>query len=463
MLESPGSLSPPTAPLDCTAHMPMGPDGEAAAQAGLAPVALGLVGSEILKIAAAVRALQAQGQKVCNLTVGDFLPREFPIPEALSAAISRAYAARETNYPPSDGMLATREAVLDFYRRQLGLSYPLDSVVVCGGARPAIYGCYRAVVARGDRVIYPTPSWTNNHYIHLCEAVPVECPTRPEDGFMPTADTLARLLSPGGAGEGARLLCLNSPLNPTGTVISEGDLRAICDLVLAENARRRTLPSPAQRKPLYVMFDQVYFMLTFGDTRHHTPPGLRPEMAAYTLFVDGISKSLCATGLRVGWAVAPPYITARMRDVIGHVGAWAPRPEQVATAEILRDPASMAAFHGQMTSAVRARLDFLYRGLLDIAARHPGLPIRVIPPQGAIYLSTQLALHGRRLPDGTTITTNEQIRGYLLSAAGMAVVPFQAFGLREESGWMRLSVGAVSMSDVQELLPRLDTALAAIG
>ena len=442
--------------------MPTGAAGESAAQTGLSRVALGLVGSEILKIAASVRALQAKGHQICNLTVGDFLPKEFPIPPLLQSAIARAYEARETNYPPSDGMLATREAVVEFYRRTLGLAYPIESVVVCGGARPAIYGCYRAVVERGDRVIYPTPSWNNNHYIHLCEGVPVECPTRPEDGFMPTADTLAGLLAPGGAGEGARLLCLNSPLNPTGTVISEGELRRICDLVLAENARRQASADPRARAPLYVMYDQVYFMLTFGEARHYTPPGLRPEMAAYTLFVDGISKSLCATGLRVGWAVAPPYITARMRDIIGHVGAWAPRPEQVAAAEVLRDFDGMSAFHAQMTTAVRARLDLLYRGLVDIAARHPGLPIVAIPPQGAIYLSVQMALHGRKLPDGATITTNEQIRSYLLQAAGMAVVPFQAFGLGQESGWMRLSVGAVSLDDVTALLPRLEAALAAL-
>ena len=128
--------------------------------------------------------------------------------------------------------------MLEFYRRTLGLSYPPESVVVCGGARPAIYGCYRAVVERGDRVIYPTPSWNNNHYIHLCEGVPVECPTRPEDGFMPTADTWPACWLRAERVR-ARLLCLNSPLNPTGTVISEGELRRICDLVLAENARRQ--------------------------------------------------------------------------------------------------------------------------------------------------------------------------------------------------------------------------------
>lgn len=127
--------------------MPIGAAGEEAAQRGLSPLALQLVGSEILKIAASVRAIQAQGHSVCNLTVGDFLPQQFPIPRALQDAVVRAYERRETNYPPSDGMPAMREAVTDLYRRTLGLDYPIESVAVFGGARPAIYGTYRAIVS----------------------------------------------------------------------------------------------------------------------------------------------------------------------------------------------------------------------------------------------------------------------------------------------------------------------------
>ena len=437
--------------LACRDHMPLGAAGEEAAQRGLSPLALQLVGSEILKIAASVRAIQAQGHSVCNLTVGDFLPQQFPIPRALQDAIVRAYERRETNYPPSDGMHAMREAVTDLYRRTLGLDYPIESVAVFGGARPAIYGTYRAIVSPGERVIYSTPSWNNNHYVRLADAVAIECDTSADEGFMPTARSLKPLLP------GARLLCLNSPLNPTGTVIDQDELRRICELVLDENLRRKR----SGERTLYLMYDQVYYALTFGKVRHYTPPELCPEMAAYTVFVDAISKSLCATGLRVGWAVAPPYIMGRMRDILGHVGAWAPRPEQVATAEILRDPSALSTFQTQMNHEVEQRLSLLHDGISQLQST--GLPVRAIPPQGAIYLSVQFDLQGRRLPDGTVVTTNEQIRSYLLQAAGMAVVPFQAFGMRAETGWMRLSVGAVSVADVSALLPRLREALLAVA
>jgi aspartate aminotransferase len=431
--------------------MPQGAAEQGAAQAGLCRVALGLTGSEILKIAAEIRQMITRGAQVCNLTVGDFAPAQFPIPEALQAAIARAYERRETNYPPSDGVLSVREAVQAYYERELGLRYPLPGIIITGGARPAIYATYRALIERGERVIYPTPSWNNNHYCHLSEATPVILPTTAAGHFMPTVEALQPLLP------GARLLCLNSPLNPTGTMLAQEALLRICQLVVEENRRRQR----AGERILYVMYDQVYWTLTFGKARHTTPPELLPEMAAYTIFVDGISKSLAATGLRVGWIVAPPYVAARMRDILGHVGAWAPRPEQIATGEILGDTAALSAFQTEMTAQVQARLDLLYQGFQAMKAR--GLPVDAIPPEGAIYLSAQVRLHGRRTPAGATLSTNEEIRRYLLDAAGMAVVPFQAFGLSDETGWMRLSVGAVSPAEIEAMLPRVEAAIAAVA
>jgi aspartate aminotransferase len=154
----------------------------------------------------------------------------------------------------------------------------------------------------------------------------------------------------------------------------------------------------------------------------------------------------------VGWSFAAPAVTARMRDFLGHVGAWAPRPEQVATAKFLRNPAAIAAFRETMDAGIRARLTALYDGFQ--ALRSEGYPVDCVHPQGAIYLSLQLDLIGRTVK-GTRITTNDEIRGLLLEEAGLAVVPFQAFGLKEETGWFRLSVGAVSMADIESAWPRI--------
>ncbi len=438
-------------PVDVRAHLPVGEASEAAARAGLSSMALGLLGSEILKIAADIRALPPGGTPVCNLTVGDFAPSEFRIPSSLETGIARALARGETNYPPSDGMPALREAVAAWYARDLGILYPTSGIVVAGGARPIIYGTYRAVVEPGDRVLYPVPSWNNNHYCHMCGAVPVEVAARAEDNFLPTADTLRPHLA------GARLLALNSPLNPTGTTLTREALGDICTLILEENARRRRTGD----KPLYLMYDQVYWMLTFGTAKHHTPVELFPEMAAYTVFVDGISKAFAATGLRVGWTVAPPYVAARMRDILGHVGAWAPRPEQVASAELLADAEGIRSYHAGMKVEVQKRLDALHRGFSALAAR--GLPVSAIPPQGAIYLTVRFNLRGLRPPGGPPLTGNEDIRRYLLDTARVGIVPFQAFGYREDDGWFRLSVGAVSLAAIDSALPRIESALSSLS
>jgi aspartate aminotransferase len=248
----------------------------------------------------------------------------------------------------------------------------------------------------------------------------------------------------------ARLLAICTPLNPTGTVMSEDEVRRIAETVLDENRRREA----RGQKPLYLLFDQVYWTLTFGKAHHHTPVGLVPEVAPYTVFVDGISKTFAATGVRVGWAVGPRAVIAGMRDILGHIGAWAPRAEQVATAAFLRNHEAMDRFTLKLRAALQARLDRLHRGFL--AMREQGLPVRSIEPQGAIYLSVQFPLVGRH-----GLRSNNDVRRYLLDQAGFAAVPFQAFGLEGDTGWFRLSVGAVSEADIEAVLPRVEAALRA--
>ncbi len=412
----------------------------------LSGLARGVVGSEILKIAGEVRALKAQGAEVCNLTVGDFDPAYFPIPAELMEGTRKALAEGHTNYPPSDGVLPLREAVAAFYERELGLSYPVESVLVTGGARPLLYGAYRTLVDPGETVVYAVPSWNNNHYAYLSGARAVELPVHADHNFFPTLEQIRPHL------QEARLLCLNSPLNPTGTMIDAEQLKAITEAVVAENRRRAATGA----RPLYFVYDQVYWTLTFG-TKHETPVSLVPESAPYVLLLDALSKAFCATGLRVGWGLMDPAIRARMADILGHVGAWAPKAEQLATAALLDDPATVQAFRSTFLPAVKARLDALHGGFMALKA--DGLPVDAIAPQGAIYLSARFDLFGRTIR-GITVRTNEDIRQLLLQHAGLAIVPFQAFGLAEESGWFRLSVGAVSLADIEAMMPRLRSLLA---
>ncbi len=414
-----------------------------------APVAGSLQGSEILRIAAEIRSRIAGGEQVCNLTVGDFDSRYFRIPRLLEEATIEALRRGETNYPPSPGMATLREAVAAFYERELGLRYPVDSILITSGSRPGVYGAYGTLVSPGDRVVYGVPSWNNNYYSHMVSAVEVPVACGPETAFMPTRARLEPAL------RGARLLALNSPLNPCGTAFDAAALGDICDLVLEENERR-----PTSEGPLYVVYDQVYWQLTFGDVEHVDPVTLRPEMARYTVFVDGISKAFAATGLRVGWVVAPNRIVNVMNSLLQHIGTWAPRAEQVATARLLDQPGEIAAFRAELTSGVQVRLRRLHDGIRELRA--VGHPVETVEPMGAIYLSACFDLFGRTTRDGTVLRTTHDIRTWLLREVGLGVVPFSAFGSSQETGWCRLSVGAVSLAEIDAALPRLRTGLEAL-
>ncbi|TMQ52983.1 MAG: aminotransferase class I/II-fold pyridoxal phosphate-dependent enzyme [Candidatus Eisenbacteria bacterium] len=411
-------------------------------ESSVSRLARGLIGSEVLRIAAEVRALVAAGKPVCNLTVGDFDAREFAPPPRLLRGIGRALAAGHTNYPPSNGVLELRQAVTRFYGREFGLDYPVESVLVAGGARPLIYATYRALVDPGEAVAYPVPSWNNNHYCYLSGACGLPIEVSRASRFHPTPAQVRSLLPR------IRLLALNTPLNPTGTAIEPEALREICRDLVAENAGRHA----RGERPVFLMFDQVYWSLDFRRMEPVTPPGLLPEVAPYTVMLDAISKSLAATGLRVGWSVASPAVTQRMSDLLGHVGAWAPKAEQMATAEFLDEADSFGAFRLEMHRRLGERLERLARGLEALGAR--GLPVEVVPPEGTLYLSARFGLFGRAV-GGSEIRTNEDIRRLLLHEAGVAMVPFQAFGLEREDGWFRLSVGAVSIQAIEDGVARL--------
>jgi aspartate aminotransferase len=427
----------------------MKPTQERASEGGntrFSGMAGGLIGSEILKIAADVRALSAEGIKVCDLTVGDFSQAEFRVPKLLSEATRDALERGETNYPPSDGVLSLRNAVQRFYERRLGVRYPIESILITGGSRPGIYATYRALVDPGDTVVYPVPSWNNNHYCHLVGARGLRVACRAEDAFLPSRRVLQEAL------RGARLLALNSPLNPAGTAYRAEALSEICDLVLEENARRGS-----GERPLFVMYDQVYWMLTFGATRHVHPSGVNAAMEPYTIVIDGMSKAFAATGMRVGWVAGPADIIRRMASIVGHVGAWAPRAEQIASGALLAADESVDSYLSAMRDGLNSRLQELHAGFM--ALQSDGFAVDAIPPMGAIYLSARFDLIGKRTLEGEVLSTNEAIRRYLLQEAGLAIVPFQAFGALEETGWFRLSVGAVSVASIRDVLPRVREAL----
>lgn len=398
--------------------------------------------SGILRTANQVRELRAAGAEILDFSIGDFSPEYFRIPEKLLRGVERALESGATNYPPPPGIPALRKAVSGYVERCCGVRYPIESVLITSGGRPVLYAAYRTVIEPGDTVVYSMPSWNNDSYAWLSGAKAVEIEALSENGFQPTLAELEPHMRT------ARMVCLCSPGNPTGTAMAPDTFQSILEAVVRENRRRES----GGERPLFLMYDQMYSSIRVKDNKHRYALALVPESAPYVLTMDGASKTFSATGLRVGWLLAAPAIVRKVGELVSHMGAWAPHAEQVGLTELLNDPEAIAEYREAMDAAVHERLDALHRGFL--AMRADGLPVDVLCPDGAIYVSLRLELKGKRI-GGRVLEDNEMIRSLVLERAGVALVPFQAFGLRGESGWFRLSVGAVSLDEIAEALARI--------
>jgi aspartate aminotransferase len=412
----------------------------------LSQLAETLIGSEIVKMNGDIKEKMKQGESIYNYTIGDFDPSIFPIPSELEEEIIYSYRKHYTNYPAGEGELDLRKSVSHFIHEREQLDYGVDEILIASGGRPLIYTLYRALVDENDKVIYSVPSWNNNHYVHFTKGDHCVIETTTETNFMPTAEMIAPHL------EGATLLALCSPLNPTGTCFSQKQLKDICDLVVAENNRR-----DKEEKKLYIMFDQIYWLLTYGKTEHYNPVTLNPALKPYTIFVDGISKCFAATGVRVGWAMGPALVINKMKAILSHVGAWSPLPEQKATAKYLMQKGSVDQYLKIFKREISERLDKIYAGFIQL--KNEGFNVDAVTPQASIYLTVQINLAGKTTADGRLLEKQSDVTSYLLNVAKLALVPFHAFGASKNATWYRLSVGNCKKEEINEMLHKLRDAL----
>lgn len=408
-------------------------------------LAQNLIGSEIVKIGNEVNDMKAKGAKITNLTIGDLDSNIYPIPAELKQGIQKAYADNLTNYPPAAGLLSLRQSISADLKNRYGLEYPASDILVSGGSRPLIYATFKTIVDEGDKVIYPIPSWNNNHYSYMNGANKIEIETSPENNFLPTASELKPHL------KDAVLLALCSPQNPTGTMFQKSQLQEICELIVEENRRRSE-----NEKPLYLMYDQIYAMLTF-DAPHFDPVTLVPQMKNYTIYIDGSSKCFAATGVRVGWCFGPSEVISKMAALLTHVGAWAPKPEQQAMADYLQNTKAVDTFVADFKGKIQHSLEVLHEGIQSLKAK--GLAVDSIVPMGALYLTIKLDYVGKQTPEGQTLNDTSDLVFYLIKEAGMALVPFSAFGNSRQMPWFRASVGGCSLQDIKDVLPRLEKVL----
>ncbi|MGN6166254.1 MAG: pyridoxal phosphate-dependent aminotransferase [Flavisolibacter sp.] len=405
-----------------------------------------LIGSEIVKLGGEIRERIRKGERIYNFTVGDFDPQIFPIPKQLEDEIVEAYRNRFTNYPPGEGSLELRQAVSHFAKTYQGLEYNTDEILIASGGRPLIYALFRAICDKGDKVIYAVPSWNNNHYVHFVEGEHVVVEAKAENNFMPTADDLKPHIKE------AVFIALCSPQNPTGTTFRKEELQAICNMVVEENKRRGE-----NEKKLYVMFDQMYWHLTYNNIQHYDPVSLNPEMRNYTVYIDAISKVFASTGVRVGWSMGPAFLLNKMKAILSHVGAWAPMAEQKALTKFLGNKEAIDAYLKHFKAELEERLRRIYEGFIQL--KNKGYNVDAVAPEAAIYLTIKVDLTGKKTSDGKLLQTQADVTSYLLQHASLAVVPFYAFGASKTSPWYRLSVGTCKKEEIDEMLHKLETAL----
>ena len=402
----------------------------------LSHVGNNIVGSEIIKISQQIKEI-SKTKKVQNLTIGDFDSNINPIPEKLKNYILESYNENLTNYPLSAGQLNLRQSVSEYLKKRQGIDYNENEILVGGGVRPLIYTVYKALVNEGEGVIYPVPSWNNNHYSFLHGAVKQEIECKPENSFFPTASDIDMAIN-----DKTSLICICSPQNPTGRVINPDVLKSICELVVNENNIRA---SQVGSRPLYLFFDQIYSDLTLEGSFVH-PLTLCPEIRDYLICVDGISKSLCATGIRVGWMFGPQDIIGKMTEIFSHIGAWAPKPEQNAVARYLNDYEDMVEFVKSKTnqySDISTKICDKIQELKDA-----GFLIDYQRPEGGIYISIYLG-------ESLSFSNIESYTKFLINRCNIGLVPFEYFGSKKNKGWFRMSIGGVDPNNVEEILNSL--------
>ncbi|MDD3771221.1 MAG: aminotransferase class I/II-fold pyridoxal phosphate-dependent enzyme [Weeksellaceae bacterium] len=413
----------------------------------ISQLAENLKGSEIIKIAGEVRAMQAQGQKIFNLTIGDFDSKLFSVPTELKDLIIKAYQSDLTNYPAGNGEEVLRKSVSAYLEKNLKLTYTANEILISGGARPLIYAIYQTILDVNDTVLYPAPSWNNDAYTFLSRCKEIVIETQAENKFMPTVEEIAPYI------QEANLIAVCSPLNPSGTTFEYAELEKINHLIITENKRRSEL----NLKPLYLLYDQIYWQLTYGTIQHYNPVSISPEMRDYTIFVDGISKAFASTGVRVGWAFGPEKVISKMKDILSHIGAWAPKPEQMATAEFLKMSNEVNTYLIHLKSEISYRLTEFYREFKKL--NNEGFPVDVIQPEAALYLTVKFDLLNKKTAEGEELKSVQQITSYLLKEAKVALVPFYAFGVSHTQPWFRLSVGTVKRNEIPDIMNNLKLAL----
>ena len=372
-------------------------------------MAAAVVPSATMAAGAKAKQMKAQGLHVYDFSLGE---PDFRTPEHICQAALQAMKDGYTHYTPASGIAELRAAVSRSYQKNYGIRYTPEQIIVSNGAKHAIHNALAATVGPGDEVIIPTPYWVSySDLVQMTGASYVLVHTTHESGFKMTPQQLQAALTPR-----SRLLMLNSPSNPTGTVYTRAELEALAEVVLAS--------------PLAVLSDEVYERLLFGDAQATCFATLRPELAERTLTISAVSKTYAMTGWRIGWTAGPLPVIKAMGNI---------QSQQTSNPCSISQYAAVAALEGDQTCVEAMRREFEVRREL-VCRRLAALPGVVCPiPGGAFYAFFKVAAHFGRTLGGRQVTDSLTFCQALLESAHVNLVPGAAFGAE---GYVRLSFAA---------------------
>jgi aspartate aminotransferase len=365
--------------------------------------------SATLAAAAKAKQLRAEGVSVFDFSLGE---PDFPTPEHICAAAARAMREGKTHYTPAAGVSELRAAVARYYQQTYGVKYAPEQVLISNGAKHSIHNALAATVGPGDEVVIPTPYWVSySDLVQMTGASYVLVPTKLEDGFKMTPAQLRAAITPR-----SKLLMLNSPSNPTGTVYTRAELEALADVVLEAG--------------LAVISDEIYEKLVFGSAKATCFASLRPGLADRVLTISGASKTYAMTGWRMGWTAGPAHVIKAMANV---------QSQQAGCPCSVSQAAALAALEGDQGCVEGMRREFeARRGLVfERLGKMPGVRCRV--PEGAFYAFFDVSAHFGRTLGGRKPTDSAGFCLGALEGAHVNLVPGSAFGAE---GFVRLSFAA---------------------
>jgi len=357
--------------------------------------------SATIAVSQKARELKNAGRDVIGLGAGE---PDFDTPDNIKNAAIEAIRRGETKYPPVSGIAPLREAIASKFKRENNLDYKPEQTIVGTGGKQILFNAFMATLNPGDEVVIPRPYWVSYpEMVALCGGTPTFAETSIANGFKLTAEALEKAITPK-----TKWLVMNSPSNPSGAAYTEAELRALADVLL-------------KHPHVWVLTDDMYEHLTYGDFVFKTIAEVEPNLYDRTLTMNGVSKAYAMTGWRIGYAAGPIQLIKAMDMIQG---------QQTSGACSIAQWASVEALNGPQDFIARNKAVFQGRRDLVVSMLNQARGITCPTPEGAFYVYPSCQnLIGKKTSSGKVIDTDEAFVSELLEAEGVAVVHGSAFGL----------------------------------